>query len=99
MRKSILLLLLTGTAGLGATSSNMGGWAVVTVDDLPDYVVAGQPIKLSFVVRQHGMRLVDGLEPVVDANLGRAAISLKAKQTLAADSGRYSAMLTLPSDM
>jgi len=96
MRKSIFVLLLAGTAGLGATSSRTGGWAVVTVDDLPDYVVAGQPIRLSFVVRQHGMRLLDGLEPVVDAKLGSDAIAVKAKQTNAAESGRYVATLTLP---
>jgi mono/diheme cytochrome c family protein len=77
----------------------------VTIDDLPDYVVAGQPIRLSFVVRQHGMRLLDGLEPVVDAKLGSATISVKAKQTHDAlttvplpgpESGRYAATLTLP---
>ena len=96
MTKSILVLLLIGTAGLGASSRYMGGWAVVTVDDLPDYVVAGQPIRLSFVVRQHGMRLLDGLEPVVEAKLGNNAISVNAKQTHFAESGRYVATLTLP---
>ncbi|HKW11433.1 MAG TPA: hypothetical protein VJO33_13705 [Gemmatimonadaceae bacterium] len=98
MRKSILLLLLIGTAGLGAASSHMGGWAVVTVDDLPDYVVADQPIKLSFVVRQHGMRPVDGLEPALDAKLGSSTISVKAQAQMSgfAESGRYVATLNLP---
>ena len=32
-----------------------GGWAVITVDDLPDSVEAAKPIPLSFMVRQHGM--------------------------------------------
>jgi len=77
----------------------MGGWAVVTVDDLPDYVVAGQPIKLSFVVRQHGMTPLDGLQPVVDAKMGSSTISVKAQQPggmFSAEAGRYIATLTLP---
>ena len=96
MRKTILVFLLLGTAGLGATSSHKGGWAIVTIDDLPDYVVAGQQIQLSFVVRQHGMRPIPGLEPVVGAKLGTTDISLHAKQTDLADSGRYVATLILP---
>ena len=96
MRKNVLVLSLIGMAGLGAASWHVGGWAVVTVDELPDYVVAGQPIRLSFVVRQHGMRPVPGLKPVVGARLGTADISLRAKQTDLADSGRYVATLTLP---
>ncbi|HKW45814.1 MAG TPA: hypothetical protein VJN70_00155 [Gemmatimonadaceae bacterium] len=93
MRKSICVLLLIGTAGLEASSRNNGGWAVVTVDDLPDYVVAGQPFQLSFVVRQHGMTPIDGLQPVIDAKLATSIISLKAKH--ATDSGHYAATLNL----
>ena len=93
MRKSILVLLLIGTAGVGAWSSHLGGWAVVTVDDFPDYLVAKQATKLSFVVRQHGQRPVDGLEPVVDAKLGSATIVQKAQPL---NSGRYVATLNLP---
>ena len=74
MRKSMLLLPLIGLAGAARTSHYLGGWAVVTVDDLPDYVVAGQPVRLSFVVRQHGMTPLDGLRPSVEARSGRASI-------------------------
>jgi mono/diheme cytochrome c family protein len=74
----------------------MGGWAVVTVDDLPDYVVAGQPIKLSFVVRQHGMTPLDGLKPTVEAKLGSETALVAAQQGLGAQSGRYLATLNLP---
>src|SRR5205823_14195680 len=76
MRKSILLLVFLVTAGLGATSRHLGGWAVVTVDDLPDYVVVGQPVRLSFVVRQHGMRPLDGLRPRVEAKARSVDISV-----------------------
>ncbi|HJS43096.1 MAG TPA: c-type cytochrome [Gemmatimonadales bacterium] len=46
-------------AGLAA----MGGWAVVTVKDLPEYLVAGQQYTLEFQVRQHGKHLLTDLRP------------------------------------
>jgi mono/diheme cytochrome c family protein len=41
----------------------MGGWAVVTVQDLPEYFVAGRPYTVEFKVRQHGSHLLNNLEP------------------------------------
>src|SRR6266571_3915548 len=40
-----------------------GGWAVVTVKDLPEYFVAGQQYTIEFQVRQHGRTLLSGLRP------------------------------------
>ena len=93
MKKSMLLLSLFGLAGSATMSRYLGGWAVVTVDDLPDYVVAGQPIRLSFVVRQHGMRPLDGLRPSVEARSGNVDISVNAQPDTG--TGRYVATLNL----
>jgi mono/diheme cytochrome c family protein len=41
----------------------MGGWAVVTVKDLPEYFVAGQQYTIEFQVRQHGRTMLGGLRP------------------------------------
>jgi cytochrome c551/c552 len=41
----------------------MGGWAVVTVKDLPEYFVAGRQYTIEFQVRQHGRTLLSGLRP------------------------------------
>jgi hypothetical protein len=41
----------------------MGGWAVVTVKELPEYFVAGQQYTIEFQVRQHGRTLLSGLRP------------------------------------
>lgn len=55
-----MLKLMAGiTAGVVA----MGGWAVVTVKDLPEYFVAGQQYTIEFQVRQHGRNLLRDLEP------------------------------------
>jgi mono/diheme cytochrome c family protein len=94
MRKSLLPLLLLTTAGFPTTSRHLGGWAVVTVDDLPDYAVAGQPVTLSFVVRQHGMTPLAGLQPSVEATLGNANVLVSAIADTGA--GRYVAKVNLP---
>ncbi len=45
------------------TAAFAGGWAIVTVHDLPDYAVSGRPVSLTFTVRQHGMTPLAGLKP------------------------------------
>src|SRR6266567_5627860 len=45
-----------------------GGWAVVTVKDLPEYFVAGQQYTIEFQVRQHGRTLLSGLRPQLVMN-------------------------------
>lgn len=42
-------------AAVIAPSALAGGWAVVTLDSLPSEVLLKQPIKIGFVVRQHGL--------------------------------------------
>ena len=55
----MLKLVAALTAGLVA----MGGWAVVTVKDLPEYFVAGRQYTIEFQVRQHGRHLLGDLQP------------------------------------
>jgi cytochrome c551/c552 len=55
--------MLKLAAALLAGFVAMGGWAVVTVKDLPEYFVAGQQYMIEFQVRQHGRNLLRDLEP------------------------------------
>jgi mono/diheme cytochrome c family protein len=71
-----------------------GGWAAITVRDLPDYVVAGQPVTLTFTVRQHGVRLLSGLSASVDARSGDDRVTTAAAP--GRGEGQYVATLTLP---
>jgi mono/diheme cytochrome c family protein len=84
---ALLLVALTGTA------YTFGGWCVVTVDDLPEYVTVGKPTEITFTIRQHGVSLMDNLQPVIGAKNGEAEV--KANAT-AKGSGRYSASLVIP---
>jgi mono/diheme cytochrome c family protein len=73
---------------------HFGGWAVITVEDLPDQVVVGQPVTLTFAVRQHGHTLMSGLNARLEANGGGQTVRVAA--TPATGPGRYAATLTLP---
>lgn len=73
---------------------NLGGWAVITVEDLPDQVVVGQPVSLDFTVRQHGHTLLSNLNARVVAVAGGDRVSATAQPGTSA--GRYRATVTLP---
>jgi mono/diheme cytochrome c family protein len=73
----------------------LGGWATTTVEDLPDYAVVGQPLTLTFTVRQHGLRPLDGLTPRVEALGGRDLRRFSATK-VGSVSGRYMSTVTIP---
>jgi hypothetical protein len=84
-------ILLTLAAGV----LEAGGWVVITVTDIPDAVPVGQPVTLTYAVRQHGSRLLGGLTGRVEARNGPTVIRLAALP--APEPGHYTATLTLPS--
>ena len=65
---------------------------MVTLDTLPESVVASTPVRLSFTVRQHGQTLMDGLQPRVVAVAGKDQLASAAQR--AGQTGRYVATLT-----
>ena len=71
----------------------MGGWATVTVEDLPDYVEAGKPLPLTFMVRQHGVTPLNGVHPTIEARSGSNAARAAAEP--GKETGQYVAALTL----
>ncbi len=88
MSRCLLLLLLPLTAAF------VGGWAVITVEDPPEYAVAGRPVSLSYTVRQHGVTKLSGLRGRVAARSGDVAT--EAVATAGPGAGQYVATLTLP---
>ena len=78
---------------VSATVLDAGGWAVVTIT-APDTVIVGQPVTVTYAVRQHGQRLIDDLRGHVEARLGDTVIKATANGRPAA--GNYLATLTLP---
>jgi cytochrome c551/c552 len=87
--------MLKLTAALIAGLVAMGGWAVVTVKDLPEYFVAGQQYTIEFQVRQHGRTLLSGLRPqLVIASPGGREVSVPAVARPA--EGTYAVTFTAP---
>src|SRR3989475_6518234 len=87
-------LLLPGVLVLPVIAANVGGWAAITVEDLPDQVVARQPVTLAFTVRQHGVKPLDGLKAKVAATAG--SLEASAAATAGRETRQDTATLTLP---
>jgi mono/diheme cytochrome c family protein len=82
----------------------MGGWAVVTVKDLPEYLVAGQQYTLEFQVRQHGREPLGDPHPrlVISTSERRLAGLISGKDELSVPAvarpgaGTYAVTFTAP---
>ena len=95
MSKRPLTFALLGLMIVPLLAFRFGGWAVVTVDDLPEYLVVGKPVALSFVVRQHGVTPLDGLKPMVSMKSGNEQTTALLA-THGSGRGQYVAMVTPP---
>lgn len=94
MHRRPVYIAAAAAAALSLSAYTFGGWAVITVDDVPEYLTVGQPVKVSFAVRQHGVRLAEGLRPTVVATNGKSEVTASASSP---STGRYAATLTVPS--
>jgi len=74
-----------------------GGWAVITLDELPTDVVAGNPLTVGFMVLQHGKTPMDGLEPTIIAKLSKSE-SFVVYAEPDGEPGHYVATLTFPAE-
>jgi cytochrome c2 len=95
IRAAVAVVVL---AMLFATVAQAGGWAVITLDDLPRQIVAKQPFTIGFTVRQHGRTFRDDLTPLVrfDRADNRDSFTVPAQRE--GSSGHYVASVTFPSD-
>jgi mono/diheme cytochrome c family protein len=71
-----------------------GGWAVITLDELPTGVVAGEPFTVGFTVWQHGKTPMAGLDPAIIARSGDEKITVYVKEQ--GKPGHYAVDVTLP---
>ena len=90
----ILTLLLTFAAVIPVFA---GGWAVITLDELPSDVVADTPLTIGFTVLQHGRTPMPDLEPTVTAQLANGK-PITFFATSAEKPGSYTATLKFPEE-
>lgn len=93
MRKRHQYALLA-VALSSATAFTFGGWAIVSVDEVPNHLVVGKPTELSFIVRQHGVSPMAALTPTVTLTSGSSKVSTTARST--SKRGYYVASLVAP---
>lgn len=89
---------LTAVVGLGWYTA-VGGWVVITVVNPPDYLEAGTSYQLEYVVRQHGITLLDGLRGSVVVQPGASPPSATPPTTSSrpgSSAGRYTATIRVP---
>lgn len=94
MNRAVYGLVGVAVSLLAATTISAGGWAVVTVETLPEYVRARHPFTLAYTVRQHGQKLLHGLHGSIEARAGRRTVSADARS--GPGEGQYVATLTIP---
>jgi mono/diheme cytochrome c family protein len=73
-----------------------GGWAVVTLDRLPDQVIAGEPVSISFMLRGHGVTPVTTGGLSIEANHLESGERLSVSAVSGDSEGHYTAVLTFP---
>lgn len=94
-RFRISLVLAFLLASVIAVPALAGGWAVITLDELPTGVVEGEPFTIGFTVLQHGRTPMDDLDPIVNVHLDKTdAFVVRAEQE--GKPGHYAATLTIP---
>lgn len=94
--KTTVLLALLFALWLAVAPARAGGWAVVTLEDWPEVVRAGETFSISFSIRQHGQELAGGYEPIVRAFNPAAGPRLEFTANETKRTGFYAADLTLP---
>jgi hypothetical protein len=73
-----------------------GGWAVVTLDHLPEQVVAGEPVEIGFMLRGHGVTPVTAEGLAVEAKHLESGERLSISAQPGKAEGHYWAELVFP---
>jgi cytochrome c2 len=95
VRKGTWLLTLLVLLGIPALAA-AGGWSVLTLDELPTEVRAGEPVTIGFMIRQHGQHPLSGLGPTVTAVHKESGESFTAAAKDQGAAGHYVATITFP---
>ena len=98
MKLKLLSLGITGAVLVASAAVHplAGGWAVVTVQQVPDSWVAGRPLQLAWQVRQHGETPLHGLAPVLEARSGSRVVTGTAWAHGDGGAAGYRGRITIP---
>jgi hypothetical protein len=93
------LLILATLLGLllVVPSALAGGWAVVTLDELPAEVRQGTSLRLGFMVRQHGQTATNQVKPYLEARNTETGEVFRAEGRQEGPVGHFVVEVTFPS--
>lgn len=94
--KRLSILMITALAALWVAPALAGGWAVVTLDTLPAEIIAGEPLTIGFMVRQHGVTPLGGLNASVGLQQDGSSHVQLIPAVEEGESGHYTATLNFP---
>jgi cytochrome c2 len=94
--KYFLLLAMIAAAIASFVPVFAGGWAVITLDELPAQVIAGEPLKIGFTVRQHGNHPMEDLTATISLRNSQTGEAFVVEVVPDAKPGHYSAELNFP---
>lgn len=92
--KKLAFAALGTLVATSVAAVSYGGWAILSIDNLPEHGIVGKPVVFDFKVRQHGDNLLQGLEPEVVAMNGSEAVAGRAWET--PTTGVYRASINVP---
>lgn len=92
--RQLVLCVAVALACVGVVQA--GGWAVLTLDNLPQNVMMGESFVVRFSVRQHGNHLISGIDSLVTAVHPATGETLAFKAQAAEKPGYYEAVIMLP---
>jgi cytochrome c551/c552 len=92
--KRLAFVALGTVAVASIAAARFGGWAIVSIDTVPEHGVVGKPVVFDFSVRQHGQHLLEDLKPEIVAKNGSDVVTGRAWET--PNSGVYRASVNIP---
>lgn len=97
LKKFIVPLMITILmALLNSGSAFAGGWAVVSLDELPSQIYVDQPVIVRFMVRQHGVKPVSGIDTMIVATHSKSGEIMSFAGKSLREDGLYTAELVFP---
>lgn len=93
------LIILVGLIALlfVATPVLAGGWVVITLDSLPEGIQAGEPLEISFMIRQHGKTPTHDVSPILMAKNTTTGEKFQVAAEKAKEIGRFTVTVNFPS--
>jgi hypothetical protein len=91
-----LVLACVGLALVGVASAFAGGWAVTTLDPLPNELRAGQTYAIGYMIRQHGQTPFTSAQTAIEIRSADSQAPQRFRAVPDGPPGHYVAQVTFP---